>query len=95
MRMSVNVNYPWKQELKVRPPRVSLQDGWRQKRTVCTEGGNSRYEACDSTYLDFRPQDKVCITRICEAKYSAKLLRGEITDVANFEFGGLARDPRQ
>lgn len=54
---------------------------------------DSRHEALDSTYLDFSPQDDVCITRISETKNSAKLLRSEITDVANFEFGGLAHDP--
>ena len=47
----------------------------------------------EHTNLDFSPQDDVCITRISETKNSAKLLRSEITDVANFEFGGLAHDP--
>jgi hypothetical protein len=53
---------------------------------------DSRHEALDNTYLDFSPQDDICITRISETKNSAKLLRSEITDVANFEFGGLAHD---
>ena len=54
---------------------------------------DSRHGALDNTYLDFSPQDDVCITRISETKNSAKLLRSEITDVADFEFGGLAHDP--
>jgi hypothetical protein len=49
----------------------------------------------DGTYLNFSPQDKMGITRISEPKNSAELLRGEITDVADFEFGRLARDPRR
>ena len=53
----------------------------------------SRHETLESTYLDFSPQDDVCITRVSETKNSAKLIRSEITDVANFEFGGLAHDP--
>ncbi len=55
-------------------------------------GIDSRHEALDGTYLDFSPQDDVCITRISKAKNSAKLLGSEIADVANFEFGGLAHD---
>ena len=53
---------------------------------------DGRHEALDSTYLDFSPQDDVSITRISETKNSAKLIRSEITDIANFEFGGLAHE---
>jgi hypothetical protein len=52
-------------------------------------------EASDITYLDFSLQNKMCITCIGETKNSAKLFRSEITDVSNFELGGLARDPGQ
>ena len=51
------------------------------------------HDAWDSTHLDFSLQDNVCITRVGETKDSAKLFRGEITDIANFEFGGLSHDP--
>ena len=55
-------------------------------------GEDGRHEALDSTYLDFSPQDDVSITRISETKNSAKLIRSKITDIANFEFGGLAHE---
>src|SRR5579863_238279 len=57
-------------------------------------GKEDRTKVRDITYLDLGPQDNMCITRIRETKYSTKLLHGEIADVANFELGGLARDPR-
>lgn len=93
MRMLVNMNH-----LEGSTSQRHL--GWVETETNCVggggaEGGDSRHEARDNTYLDFSFQDKVCITRICETKNSAKLLRSEVTDVANFEFGGLAHDPRQ
>lgn len=37
----------------------------------------------------------MCVTRIRETKDSTKLLHGEIADIANFELGGLAHDPRR
>ena len=65
----------------------------RNESGVMGEGRiESRHEALERTYLDFSPQDDVCITRISETKNSTKLFRSEITDVANFEFGGLAHD---
>lgn len=50
-------------------------------------------ESRNITYLDFSPQDNICVTGICETKNSSKLLHGEIANVTNFELGGLARDP--
>jgi len=55
------------------------------------EGGEG-LEMRNVTYLDFSPQDNICVTGICKTKNSSKLLRGEIANVANFELGRLARD---
>ena len=57
------------------------------------EEGEEVIESRNITYLDFSPQDNICVTGICKTKNSSKLLHGEIANVTNFEFGGLARDP--
>ena len=57
-------------------------------------GKGDRTKKRDITYLDLRPQDNMCVTRIRETKDPAKLLRGEIANVTNFELGRLAHDPR-
>ena len=58
-----------------------------------TNGGEEGVEKRNISYLDFGPQDNICVTGICETKNSSKLFHGEIANVANFELGGLARDP--
>jgi hypothetical protein len=67
--------------------------GWALAETSSGEGGEEVMESRNITYLDFSPQDNICVTGICETKNSSKLLHGEITNVTNFELGGLARDP--
>ncbi len=42
----------------------SLRRMWAGMRRVREERIDSRHEAWDSTYLNFSPQDDVCITRI-------------------------------
>lgn len=76
------------------PENPRIKDGCGQGQAGCERGGRieRRQEALDSTYLDFSPQDDICITRISETKNSAKLVRSEIADVANFKLWGLAHD---
>jgi hypothetical protein len=73
----------------------SAENGMGHERLGDRMGKEDRTRARVITYLDLSPQDKMCITIIRETKDSAKLLHGEIADVANFELGGLARDPRR
>lgn len=57
-------------------------------------GGEEGIDIRNISYLDFSPQDNICVTGICETENSSKLLCCEIANVANFELGGLARDQR-
>jgi len=64
--------------------------GWA---LVGTNGEEEGAEIRNMTDLDFSPQDNICVTGICETKNPSKLFHGKIANVANFELGGLARDP--
>ena len=63
--------------------------------TSSGEGGEEVMESRNVSYLDFSPQNNVCVTGICETKDASKLFHSEIANVTNFELGGLARDPEE